>query len=393
MARKRTVHAYTLRRASSVVFCLISLLPLLLFVYTLYALDALHQVVAQIGLASALVMSMIGFYIYSGMIAGLSAILRDLEAGDSEPAPPPAGTVVTAAVEPAPGMPAPLEARAPASPRRPGAFAARGLKGTGGRASLVVPGMGRITELKPADAAGLGDLDSMWKTEAQPLLRTRRVVGQPRAQAVALRLRQRAESLLGDAPNRGLIQVGCDDRQAIPRRQIEERLIHGEPRPAALRPLELTVECGASHAVSHGQVHLVLLVLSQHLEGEGGAGAGVQQCRQHVGLVGVVRGVVVGFSQIDNARGAGAQGHESCLGQGITIPRERAGLPRGSAADQTECGQRRQRKAAHAGVGRGPWVTTESAVWLPVAWRPPRITVKPRAPRSRTMSSRSRPAM
>ncbi len=110
------------------------------------------------------------------MIAGLSAILRDLEAGDSEPAPPPAGTVVTAAVEPAPGMPAPLEPRAPASPRRPGAFAARGLKGTGGRASLVVPGMGRITELKPADAAGLGDLDSMWKTEAQPLLGKRVLV-------------------------------------------------------------------------------------------------------------------------------------------------------------------------------------------------------------------------
>jgi hypothetical protein len=176
MVRKRTAHTYTLRRASSVVFCLISLLPLLLFVYTLYALNALNQMVAQIGLASALVMSMIGFYIYSGMIAGLSAILRDLETAEAEPEPPPAGTVVTAAVEPTPGTPAPALPRAPAAGLRPSPFAARDVKGTGGRASLVVPGMGRITELKPANSGALADLDSMWKIEAEPLLGRRVLV-------------------------------------------------------------------------------------------------------------------------------------------------------------------------------------------------------------------------
>jgi hypothetical protein len=70
---------------------MISILPLLLFVYTLYALDALHKNVAQIGLASALAMSLIGFYIYSVMISGLSAILRDLEEAEAQR--PPAGPV------------------------------------------------------------------------------------------------------------------------------------------------------------------------------------------------------------------------------------------------------------------------------------------------------------
>jgi len=178
MAKNRQARTYTLRRASSVVFCMISILPLLLFVYTLYALDALHHSVAQIGLASALVMSLIGFYIYSVMISRLSAILRDLEEAEAQPPPPaaPAGTVVTAAVEPTAGMAAPGVPGNTAPARQPSAFAAGNPKGTGRRASLVVPGMGRITELKSNDSGGLGDLDSMWKAEAQPLLGKRVLV-------------------------------------------------------------------------------------------------------------------------------------------------------------------------------------------------------------------------
>jgi hypothetical protein len=179
MAKNGKARTYTLRRAASVVFCMISILPLLLFVYTLYALDALRQSVAQIGLASALVMSLIGFYIYSVMISRLSAILRELEEADAQPAPPavPAGTVVTAAVEPTPGMAAPGVPRNTPPAHRPSPFAAGKPKSTGGRAGLVVPGMGRITELKPpTNTGGLGDLDSMWKTEAQPLLGKRVLV-------------------------------------------------------------------------------------------------------------------------------------------------------------------------------------------------------------------------
>lgn len=185
MARVAKPRTYTLRRASSVVFALISVLPLLLFAYTLYALDVLHHYVAQIGLGSALVLSMIGFYIYSVMMSRLSDILRDLETEES--APPPAGAnegpVVTMAVEPGPSGPmaeghsagAPRQHPAPTS-GRPSPFAARGRSAAGGRAGLVVPGMGRITELKPADARALSDLDSMWRAEAEPLLSKRVLV-------------------------------------------------------------------------------------------------------------------------------------------------------------------------------------------------------------------------
>jgi hypothetical protein len=185
MPRAGKTRTYTLRRASSVVFALISVLPLLLFAYTLYALDKLHENVAQIGLGSALVLSMIGFYIYSVMISRLSDILRDLEAGES--APPPAeatqGPVVTMAVEPGPSGPmaegraigASRQVPAPPSARR-SPFAAKGRSGAGGRGGFVVPGMGRITEIKPADASALSDLDSMWRAEAEPLLGKRVLV-------------------------------------------------------------------------------------------------------------------------------------------------------------------------------------------------------------------------
>ncbi len=185
MTRSAKIRTYTLRRASSVVFALISVLPLLLFAYTLYALDVLDQNLAQIGLGSALVLSMIGFYIYSVMMSRLSDILRALEADDSaQPsAGPIKGPVVTMAAEPGPSGPmaeghlagAPRQDPVPTS-GRPGPFADRGRSGAGGRGGLVVPGMGRITELQPTDARALSDLDSMWRAEAEPLLGRRVLV-------------------------------------------------------------------------------------------------------------------------------------------------------------------------------------------------------------------------
>ena len=187
-SRTRT---YTLRRASSVVFALISVLPLLLFAYTLYALDVLDRHVAQIGLGSALVLSMIGFYIYSVMMSRLSDILRDIETQDpaSPPPGPTQGPVVTMAVEPGPSGPmaegriarGPRQAAAP-PPGQPSPFPAKGRSGAGGRGGLVVPGVGRIAELKPTDASALSDLDSMWRAEAEPLLGKRVLVAVRNAQ-------------------------------------------------------------------------------------------------------------------------------------------------------------------------------------------------------------------
>ena len=185
MFRSGGAGTYTLRRASSVVFALISVLPLLLFAYTLYALEALHHHVAQIGLGSALVLSLLGLYIYSVMMSRLSDILRDIEAAESAPPPPGRSQVPVAAVAAEPGPSGPPAARSggggprqvPATPSgTPRPLATTGPSVAGRRGGLVVPGIGRITELKPQDASALSDLDSMWRAEAQPLLGKRVLV-------------------------------------------------------------------------------------------------------------------------------------------------------------------------------------------------------------------------
>ncbi len=142
MARERAARTYTLRRASTVVFALISVLPLLLFAYTLHTLNQLHQTIAQIGLGSALALSMLGLYIYSVMIARLSDVLREIEVhgtSASQSAPPHA-PVVTMAVEPGPGIPpargqAGNAGRAVSVPAAgPGPLASKSRNGGGARA-------------------------------------------------------------------------------------------------------------------------------------------------------------------------------------------------------------------------------------------------------------------
>ena len=187
----RRSKTYTLKRASAVVFALISILPLLLFAYTLYAVEALQNHTAQIGLGSALVLSMIGFYIYSVMMSRLSDILRDIEAEESSP--PTTGTTQgeagTMGVDPGSSIPG-AASHAPGASRQipvppsdqPSPFVGKGRSATGGRGGLVVPGMGRITELKGADASATSDLDSMWREEAEPLLGKRVLVAVRNAQ-------------------------------------------------------------------------------------------------------------------------------------------------------------------------------------------------------------------
>jgi len=185
MTRATKARTYTLRRASSVVFALISGLPLLLFAYTLYALDVLHRFVAQVGLASALVCSMLGLYIYSIMMSQLADLLLDIETGVASlpPAGAPQGPLVTPAAEHGPGDAAAASDVAAGSRHAPAVLArppspssARRRAGAAGRGGLVVPGMGRISAKRPATASALSELDSMWRAEAEPLLGKRVVV-------------------------------------------------------------------------------------------------------------------------------------------------------------------------------------------------------------------------
>src|SRR5215831_886011 len=171
MLKVSAPRTYTLRRASFMVFALISILPLLLFAYTLHALNVLDQYLAQIGLGSAIALAVVGFYIYSVMISRLSDVLRDLEIDDAQ-SPVPAAShrpLMAMAVEPTPGAVAPSHQRPVPLPPKPRPASAA-------RDALFVPGVGRITELTPADAAALSDLDLMWRAEAEPLVGKRVLV-------------------------------------------------------------------------------------------------------------------------------------------------------------------------------------------------------------------------
>ena len=161
MSRGRT---YTLRNAASIVFALTAVIPLLLFTYTLYALNQLKLTEAQMGLGVALACALVGLFIFSNLMARLSEVLRYLEEqqdgtarpGTAASTPPTAGAGPEAAVRPG----ATAAAGGPTAPVLPG--------------GLMVPGLGTITAASRAasaarQAAGVFDevQKTMWQAEAQ----------------------------------------------------------------------------------------------------------------------------------------------------------------------------------------------------------------------------------
>lgn len=161
MSRGRT---YTIRNAASIVFALTAVIPLLLFTYTLYALNQLKLTQAQMGLGVALACALVGLFIFSNLMARLSEVLRYLEEQQDAAARP--GTV--------PSTP-PASGAAPEAVARPAAAA----PGSGPTVpvlpgGLVVPGLGTITAASRAasaarQAAGVFDevQKTMWQAEAQ----------------------------------------------------------------------------------------------------------------------------------------------------------------------------------------------------------------------------------
>ena len=161
MSRGRT---YTLRNAASIVFALTAVIPLLLFTYTLYALNQLKLTEAQMGLGVALACALVGLFIFSNLMARLSEVLRYLEEQQDAaarpetvaPTPSTSGAVREAAAQRVASAPG----NGPSTPVYPG--------------GLLVPGLGTITAASRAasaarQAAGVFDevQKTMWQAEAQ----------------------------------------------------------------------------------------------------------------------------------------------------------------------------------------------------------------------------------
>ncbi|HXU82401.1 MAG TPA: GAF domain-containing protein, partial [Polyangia bacterium] len=111
-----------LRRAAHTIFALVSVLPLLLFLFFMWHFDRLKETTAQVGVLLALLIAMLGFVIFRQMVDRISANILDLNrVVDGQPAP----------------------------------------QGASAAASSVVPGLGRITEIGEIAQAFSGMLSEL----------------------------------------------------------------------------------------------------------------------------------------------------------------------------------------------------------------------------------------
>jgi signal transduction histidine kinase/HAMP domain-containing protein len=74
----RSQRPWGLRRAADTIFALISLLPLLLFVFFMWHFDRLSETVAQVGVLLALIIALLGFVIFRSMVDRISDRILDL---------------------------------------------------------------------------------------------------------------------------------------------------------------------------------------------------------------------------------------------------------------------------------------------------------------------------
>lgn len=77
-AAQPKMRSNTLRQAASAVFALTAIVPLLLFLWTVYSLGALSELQAQVGLGLALTIALLGFCIFRGLMDQMSDLILAL---------------------------------------------------------------------------------------------------------------------------------------------------------------------------------------------------------------------------------------------------------------------------------------------------------------------------
>ena len=148
MSERRTTRdggTRSLQQVASVIFVLTTVLPLLIFVWVLYSLDAMQSLHAQVGIGLSLVIAMLGFAILRTVMRRTSEVLRALVRG------------------------APHEAPAPLHPAADNGSAVPPTPAKVTKASAAeesAPSIGSIQELRDAAAA----VARQWRREAEPLL-------------------------------------------------------------------------------------------------------------------------------------------------------------------------------------------------------------------------------
>jgi HAMP domain-containing protein len=149
--------AKTLQQAASTIFVLTAILPLLVFMWTLYRLNVLSTPAAQIGLGLSLALALLGFFILRSTMARLSEFTRALTKvaeARAQARPPAAQPAAQPAGQPGVSFPAP----APPVGHLPQVERLMDKK------AAVAPAVGAISEFGDMTAA----IASLWSREAIP---------------------------------------------------------------------------------------------------------------------------------------------------------------------------------------------------------------------------------
>ena len=174
----------SLQQAASAVFAVTTVVPLLIFVWTLHRLGSLSRIQSQLGLGLALVIALLGYYIFRRLMGQMSELIRGLgRAVESGARSASEGRVGSAGPERASGLiaeykppaggaaphPAPAAAAAHQAPTRvatvaapAGVTAAAPVLEFEAPRSQSVPGLGMIQEVDDLSRA----MAKLWMGEA-----------------------------------------------------------------------------------------------------------------------------------------------------------------------------------------------------------------------------------
>ena len=201
MANERSVRSKQqgLQQAASMIFALVAVVPLLIFAYTLHALGAIRSTQAQISLALALAIALLGFWMFRSMLGRMAEVVQALAAAVEQanrtrrPAPAMAGASSAGPTAAAPAAAAP----------RPAAMA------SAARMDHGIPGMGNIREI--AEVART--MDGLWQREAAAHVGKR----------VSISVANSREPLVGtisEVSDDGLILDQADGQMAVAYRRV-----------------------------------------------------------------------------------------------------------------------------------------------------------------------------
>jgi len=209
-----------LRQAAAIIFALVAIVPLLVFAWTLHALDVIKRTEAQVGLTLSLAVALLGFWMFRVMLSRMSEIVQALvaaveqanrarrssppEAHPAQAARPAAPAAAPAVTNGSPAVPSAALEEARAKVIAPSPFATAPVS-----RDRALPGIGNIREFGEVTRT----MGALWQREAKALLGRR-------VQISVANSREPLVGTLSEVTDDGLILDLPDEPIAIAYRRI-----------------------------------------------------------------------------------------------------------------------------------------------------------------------------